>query len=326
MAKDGRSKVVVLAFVVGLCAVAILIGSEVKEVDAVSVTYQVSVSGARPSISAVRCCFKESDVGAWADGDCHTTGESYTPPSAEYYDVMCNFTVSDSNGWQDMTDGWVNATWHHTNVNWDTDWDFDTSYGNGSCKNVTDLKGGEDIVFECQFQNIRYWANGGGWKLLVNSSDGSDLGTPSSTSFTVTNSTSIWQTATIDFGSMAVGETGSAGNTGNADVDAKTNNTGNTVIDLEVNAGAATMDCTINSIGVRNISYDETDDTAIGSACGTLEEAADWDCAAINLNDCEDGCAGATALDYTYWGIRIPSGVGGSCTLSVTFTGTQATP
>jgi hypothetical protein len=331
--KTGQSGLIVLLLLLTAFLIAVFYVPLPKTVTAQeSVSMQVGITGQGPSISNVRCCWKDSDTGTYSDSDCATgVGSPYSITGGEPYDMMCNFTVTDGNGWQDMIDGWVNITWFNgdSGASWSSADDFDNHYINASCKNMSGTETGNDINFECSIPGLKHWADAGNWTLLVNSSDGATPGTPSTTSFRIANGTSIWQTPNINFGTMDLSATGSAppsGGTGNADVDATTNNTGNTIINIEVEGGGD-MTCTIGGpISVGSIEYDTDDNEPMGTACGQLTAGQAWDgdCTEFDLQDCSDACA-AQPLDYTYWGITIPAGgVGGTCSLTVTVYGTQS--
>lgn len=297
--------------------------------DSSFVSYSVTISNDGPTVSNVECCFRDVG-GTFTDGDCHPHGGSWVPSEGTNYDVHCNFTVSDTNGWQDMTDGWVNATWHHHSVAWNSPLDRDTRYINSTCTNVSGTESGNNIVYQCYFGGVAYWADAGIWSLLVNSSDGTTIGLPHEANITIENLTTLWQQSTINFGAMGLGENGSQGNLGNAQVIAITNNTGNTIISLEVSAVDQQMNCTIGEIPLVNIKYDGDSDATMSNACGQLTSTQTWDieCSAgndvVRISDCTDNCPGALSLGYTYWGIKIPdSSVGGTCAVQVIFTAVQ---
>ena len=329
--KTKQSILALILFFSGLCVLFASLNSNLllQTVSADDVTYQVDIGGARPSISSVRCCFKDSGAGVYADADCEDPDGSFTMSEATNYDMMCNFTVTDNNGWQDMTDGWVNVTWRHEVVAWNAAEDEDTLYVNTTCKNVTGTESGTTIVFECGISGIRYWADGGNWTLLVNLTDGTGAGNPGTEYFTISNVTSIWQQTEIDFGTMSPGETGSEAESGTVNVNAKTNNTGNTIIDLNVDGQEDYMNCSIGALSIGAVEYDTVDSTDIDLACGQLTSASIWDgdCSDIGLGDCTDTCPNTEKLTTTYWGLTVPpTGVGGSCSRTIIFAGVQANP
>ena len=299
-----------------------------RDVDAAAVHMNVTILGLRPSVSGIVCCFKDSDEDPdhW---ECENPEGSYVMTGGEPYDMVCNFTVTDDNGWQDMVDGWVNVTWYNANAGggWGKGEDGDYQYANASCRNVTGTGSGNSIMFECAVSEIGYWADAGRWLLLVNLSDGSEAGTPGKANFTIVNVTSIWESASINFGSMLPGANGSQWRGGYVNVSAASNNTGNTAINIEV-AGGGDMSCGIGTIPVGNIGYDVDLGTSMEFACGQLTAGSDWDsdCSLFDLGDCSDDCD-TLPLDYTYWGVTIPSsGVGGTCSLTLTVSGVQAYP
>ncbi|MBD3389229.1 MAG: hypothetical protein GF414_10085 [Candidatus Altiarchaeales archaeon] len=291
-----------------------------------SVVLTVGILDTRPNVTDIQCCFKDSDSSTW--GDCGINHE-YSMTGGESYDLMCNFTVFDGNGWQDMIDGWVNVTWHHSSVGWDSPPTLDTSYVNQSCRNVTGSEGGTDVVWECQIQRIRYWADAGEWNLVVNLSDGENIGNPGLGTVTLENVTSIWQSSAINFGAMQPGATGSQYQSGTVNVNATTNNTGNTALDLQVDGVASTVDCTIGSIPIGNVEYDVLKGRSMDLACGQLTSSGEWDvdCDNVALEDCSGTCPNTEKITYTYWGITIPgSGIGGVCSRTIIFSAVQAYP
>jgi hypothetical protein len=273
-------------------------------------TYQVAVSNQVPTGSGLACCFGNT-------GQALTTcGTTYTMSSATNYDMDCNVTISDGNGYLDMGDGWVNMTWYRSSVAWNSAQSNDTLYLNSSCKNLSSTANGNTLMYQCQIKNIKYWADAGTWKLLINSSDGTGAGTPYSTDFTISSVPALWQSSTINFGSMGLGEI--------SDVNkiSITNNTGNARIRITAQASGATMGCTIGSIPAGNISYD-VGNTTFALACGHLDTTDQWwaSCNNLSIPDCSGSCLSPFATNSSSWGISIPSaGVGGSCSLSVTIT------
>jgi hypothetical protein len=321
--------IMLLLAVVGLSITTTIITSKLPiDANAASVQANVTIQSQPPNLTNIRCCFKDSDTGTYLTGDCRDAGSGteYTPSGGKPHDMLCNFTVTDPNGWQDMGDGWVNITWHRDNVLWNSALDNDTLYINSSCTSITGSETGTNINYECLITNIKYWADGGNWSLVVNLSDGNSLGIPNKGHILMGNMTSIWQSPSIWFGSMDLSANGSQGHLGVAYIDSATNNTGNTKINLQVNGGAAYMNCTIGAIPISNIGYDTTQSTSMDLTCGNLTSSAAWanTCPAFALSDCADSCPGLTSLKSTYWGIRIPpAGIGGTCNRPITIIGAQ---
>lgn len=300
---------------------------QVSAAGSQSSTYQVQVSNDRANISDIVCCFNVSG-GSFNPSSCKTGGGSYTISEASNYDMVCNFTVTDPNGYQDMGDGWANITWYRDSVAWNAPLGFDNMYANSSCRNISGTSSGNTIRYECSISGIKYWADAGNWTLLVNLTDGTDAGYPGVSYITITNVTTLWQSPTISFGSMSLGTNGSQSHLGYASINATTNNTGNTRIGIEVQAGQQYMNCSIGAIDANTyyLKYDKAYNLQMETACGALTTTSAWSggCGAnINLQDCSTTCA-TLPLSNTYWGITIPpSGVGGICTLSITVTAVQ---
>ena len=315
-----------------LAALYIILNVEAQTNDPTASLYTVDISNEAPVVSSISCCFNNTG-GSFPAGACLDGGDGWLPSEGTNYDIVCNFTVTDANGYQDMGDGWVNVTWHRVSVAWNSGLDNDLLYANSSCRNITGTESGNTIKYACLFKNVRYWADAGNWSLLVNLSDGSIVGSPGRDYFTIDNLTTLWQTSSLNFGSMALNANGSQWQPGVVSVNATTNNTGNTVIDLEVEATAANMVCSIGSIPCGNIEYDPTyqkpiDGNPPAGACGQLTAGQIWDadCSELNLGDCTDNCPNLDKTKLTYWGITIPgAGVGGSCSLSITVYAAQGT-
>jgi hypothetical protein len=303
---------------------AVLEGNLIPAAEADSAQYEVTIGNTGPAITNVKCCFNSSG-GTFSEATCQTPGGDYTISEATNYDISCTFTVTDPNGYQDMSDGWVNATWHRMSVPWNSPPSKDTLYVNRTCSPVAGTGNGDTITYACAISGVRYWADAGQWALMIRSSDGIAGGTPLEPQFRINNVTTLWQSPSINFGTMALGESGSSGNTGDVDVQAVTNNTGNTRINIEVSSLAPAMGCTVGNISLGNIAYD-TSAKPVANACGHLTTTSQWSgsCDRINLQDCSDECA-TKPTDTTYWGLTIPSiGVGGQCQLQVLFTSIQA--
>lgn len=319
----------VLLILWGLCllvmSVSDIILPEVNA-DTESISTEVTITGAVPSVGSITCCFREAGSSdEWAD-----CGGSYTMAEATDYEARCNFTVTDTNGYQDMGDGWVNTTWYRSGggIAWNSANDNDNHYTNSSCRNISGTASGTDIDYECHIRNIKYYADGGTWNIHINLSDGENANTGSDT-IAIANVTSIWQSGNINFGSMNLGTNGSgrlgATGSGACDINATTNNTGNTVLDIYVE-GDSSLSCTVGSIPVGNVKYDVTYDEDMDTACGALSDSSEWGCAGeeLNLDDCSDAC-GSYPMDYTHWGITIPDeAVGGSCSMTITVSAQQA--
>jgi hypothetical protein len=309
-----------------------------NDAAAVTVTAGVQINEIPPNVTQITCCFKDSDSAQYNQTGCREANAMvpYTPSGGKSHDMVCNITVEDLNGYQDMADGWVNATWHNVNVAWNSPQDLDTLYLNSSCRNITGSGSGMSMGFECSISGIRYWADAGNWSLLVNLSDGTTNGMPGKGYFIMANITSIWESSAIDFGAMYPGANGSQYHPGTVGVNATTNNTGNTIIDVEVAASNDFMNCTIGAIPTSNIRYDITylkpmDTAPPVGACGQLSTILGWgiNCASLNIPDCSDTCPGLAynTVKNTYWGINIPPyGVGGSCAQAITIIGVQANP
>ncbi|MFH0861711.1 MAG: hypothetical protein V1875_01655 [Candidatus Altiarchaeota archaeon] len=288
------------------------------EADTKSSTYEVNINNGAPTMSNINCCFGDTQE---ALSTCGGATTAYTMTSGKNYDVNCTFKVSDPNGYIDMSDGWVNMTWHRTSVAWNSAKSNDTLYINASCRNLTATASGNDIDYVCYIRDLKYWANSGAWYVQINVSDGDLIGDINPVSYTINSVPAIWQSPSINFGTMNLGDTGSTGPTGNTDQSSTTNNTGNTRIYITAQASAENLSCTIGNIPAWNVTYHPSQ-IAYASSCGRLTTADAWDtdCTNVTVYDCAGSCT-TYSMNNSFWGIGIPSsGVAGSCSLSVSIT------
>jgi len=321
MATTGRRRGLVLLMILGGLSLFMILGgyTVLQEVNAGAITYSVAVAGARPTIGTITCCFKSYDDTP-ASFDCDG---SFVMSEAENYDMVCNFTVTDTNGYQDMVAGTVNVSWYNptSGGTWTSTNSNDNKYVNTSCRNITGTWSGNDIDYECGIYGLKYWADGGVWTILVNSTDGTDAGVPGTNTMSISNLTTGWSQASIGFGTMSLGTNGSQWRGGYVNVSSISNNTGNTRVNMQVQSGAATLTCSVaGSIACTDVEYDVVFSTTMDAACGQLTTSQEWDagCPQLKLRDCSGTC-GTLPINYTYWGITIPTaGVGGTCQLSVT--------
>ncbi|MFH0861710.1 MAG: hypothetical protein V1875_01650 [Candidatus Altiarchaeota archaeon] len=316
---------ITLLFSIYLAIIATDLYDPLQNAEAAIMSANVTIADILPTVGSVTCCFKDSDAPTYSQANCIAEGSitEYLPSGGKSYDMLCNFTVSDYNGYQDMADGWVNLTWHRANVSWNGPISNDTLYINNSCRNMTSTATPTEVNYECSICNIRYWADAGNWTALINLSDGQSSGIPHSGHIQIGGMKSIWQSTTIPFGEMHIGENGSNGHLGRLYINSITNNTGNTIINLQASGGNEYMNCTVGAIPVANINYDLQQNQFMDLACGNLTSSPDWSCSAFQLPDCSGICPNLASLKNTYWGIRIPSaGVGGICSRVITIIAT----
>ncbi|MBD3389226.1 MAG: hypothetical protein GF416_09035 [Candidatus Altiarchaeales archaeon] len=100
-------------------------------------------------------------------------------------------------------------------------------------------------------------------------------------------------------------------------------NYGNVILDML--ASGSDLACGVGSIGVNNVKYDSQSGQAIGSMCQLTDDTADT-CPALEASyDLAKTISDTPQEDLIYWKIQIPaSGVGGSCSGTVTITGEKS--
>ena len=219
--------------------------------------------------------------------------------------VSCSATVADAIDWNNIAT--VNATF------WDAVYSSETAaddssvhYANTSCSIGTNTSLTEAPA-TCTF-GLQYYANASTWTCKINSFDASVNSASNLTNATVNSLAALDVTeATIDFGTLALGATSSS------DVTATVQNTGNTQIDVQLSGNA--MSCTSGSLAQENIHYSASSGVAYGSMT-TLTGTA----ITLDLNVAKSTGSASTSLSY--WKISLPSsGVGGTCTNTITFSG-----
>ena len=224
--------------------------------------------------------------------------------------MMCNATIMDGNGWQDISV--VNATfWHAVSGSIGASDDKNNHYTNTTCS-ITGTGTTATAVCKVFFEHE---ATNGTWNCTISAKDGASSTVSNSTSTNVEQLVALWINETaIHFGSMSVGMQSSTANQTNV------SNQGNVKIDIQV-AGNADMTCTgSGAIGVGNISYNITGGAYDTMSANKLSTTLSSTLTAFNL--VSEGLTpfveNEIASNLTYWTINIPTGVRGECNNTIT--------
>jgi hypothetical protein len=224
--------------------------------------------------------------------------------------VLCNATVSDQNGYQDVNAS--NATMYHQSSSSSAADDYNVHYTNNSCSFTGGS--GNDRNVSCAF-TLHHEALNGTWTCNVSARDSANATGSSNWNNSVDQLVSLAVLEdSIAFGTMSPGQNSSFANSTNI------TNKGNVVIDILVSANAD-MSCSVSGlIGVGNISYNHTSGNydsmtqkKLSITPGT-ESLFDLGISGIITAD------GVAASKKEYWAINIPSGVRGVCNNTVTVT------
>jgi hypothetical protein len=222
--------------------------------------------------------------------------------------VLCNASVTDVNGYQDIVS--ADATLYHQTVSSPDPDDYNVHYTNSSCS-FTSESGNERNV-SCAF-TLHHEALNGTWTCNVSASDSIDNSNSSAGDSIVDQlvALSVLEDS-VSFGSMSPGQNSSSANGTNI------TNMGNVMIDIQV-AANADMSCSgAGVIGAGNISYgvfpgNYDSMSAKKLSTGYVNESA-FDLGVEGIETSE----GVASARKEYWAIVIPFGVSGSCNNTVT--------
>ena len=218
--------------------------------------------------------------------------------------VTCNATVTDTDNWNNITT--VNATiWHYIDSTEAAADNNTMHYTNTSCTLGTNTSLTARPA-NCGF-NLQYYSNNGTWSCKIRSYNSTGEEASNSTNATINQLVSLDVTeATLDFGTLALG--GASAD----DINATVQNTGNAGIDVQLSG--TTLSCNSGSVLVGNMTYFAVPGTAYGSMTALTGSAATLD---LNVSK----STGSSVTKLTHWKVQLPAtGVGGTCTNTVTFT------
>jgi len=231
--------------------------------------------------------------------------------------AYCNATVVDYNGYQDIKSVkailWnPNTTYSNSTVE-----DRNNFYINSNC-NITAGLGTSATVY-CPF-TIYYYAEPSEWVCRLNVTDFAGLwNTSNKTDITLQVLKGVRTPNLIDY-STSTGSTAIApGETSTQDVIGTIYNTGNVVIDLQVQ-GTSTMNCTIGFIPVYYNRYNTTANMSYSSMCSLTTSLSDT-CYELNQNfDLNKTTTETPTSKNTYWKIYVPTtGISGTCSGEMVF-------
>lgn len=225
-----------------------------------------------------------------------------TAGSTKY--VVCNATLADTDNWDNITT--ANATiWHYIDSTEAAADNNTAHYTNTSCALGTNTSLTARPA-NCGF-NLQYYSNNGTWTCKIRSYNSTGDEASNSTNVTINQLVSLdVAEATLDFGTLALGGTSAD------DVNATVQNTGNAGIDVQLSG--TTLSCNSGSILVGNTTYSAVPGTAYGSMTALTGSAVTLD---LNVNK----STGSSITKLIHWKTQLlSSGVGGTCTNTITFT------
>lgn len=230
--------------------------------------------------------------------------------------IMCNATITDENGYQDITtSGEVNATFYHQSSTMDAADDKNVHYTNTSCSFVN--PDGNTVTAVCTAL-FEHEALNGTWNCTISAKDGAGSTARNSTTEPVDQLLALTVLEnSIHFGNMNTGESSSVANYTNI------TNEGNVKIDLQVQ-GNADMNCSIlGNLGISNISYNTTGGSYATMSDNKLSTSLSSILTAFNLvpEGMVPFAEDEPATNNTYWTINIPTGVRGECNNTITIVG-----
>jgi hypothetical protein len=214
---------------------------------------------------------------------------------------VCTVNVHDNDGWKNISSvaGYLNKAGAAT-----CSASEPSCYLNATCVNTTEINI-TDSTWTCTFNQMTWFADNGTWTFYISASDGIAAATTSTTKTRDALNAIDVPTATINWGSLAVG--------GSAETTENVANCGNIEQDFQVNG--STMGCSIKgNIGVGNVTYGMSAQptTKLTGTYATIE--ADLAMATFHTTN---------ATKNTYWNVTVPVGASGTCTGTIYFIATK---
>jgi len=296
----------ILVLVVAVLAVALFVrGGEVMTALAISTTNStvvtVNISGSTPTVSGMAC---------W---DADDATDYVKPVGGGQRFMKCNATFNDANGWGNIKNYTGNFSYGTC-----ASASLVNCYLNATCKNTTLINTTAQKV-ECSymvFYNAQNTSSAGDWFGELQAGDVDGLQSPMVTdAIDVQALLATGVNATLTFGARTV-----ATNDSTCSVSYGTNvyNYGNVQMDVAVNASDMTCNGVASAIPAQYIHGNITpgafyiDSYALtASLAGPNVALSRFD---INLSASTSTTDPAIATARTiYWGIGIPSGIGGGC-------------
>ncbi len=245
---------------------------------------------------------------------------SYTPIAESSFFFNCTATVSDNNGYEDLTA--IRGEFYNDTRGFPDN--YTKHYSNDTCTFISNASA-TDRTVDCRFE-IYFHANPADWTIYFNVTDASgDTGNNTNT-ITINTLTALNVTETeINFGNVDLGETSIQQNT-------TIKNTGNVELDIKINESlhGGNMDCTdvasddINtsatSTGVR---YNTTNAFNFTETTWKLSSGNDL----LDLNWSKSYAGGSTTPPGydLYWLIKLPAdSISGTCTTTTRISATAS--
>ncbi|MFH1849930.1 MAG: hypothetical protein ABH879_07160 [archaeon] len=247
--------------------------------------------------------------------------------------VTCSVAFFDRNGWRDVTDGGVNATFYaYPAMKSNSADDENHHYTNGSCTGNCSGSGNTGSC-DCKFK-VEYFANASTW--ICNATIIDDGGNATTRFFNLSDSKNKSTTISrliaidvpseLDYGNLSVTEISgqkivNITNLGNTHINVSVRGYGGT--GTEVAGENRSMICAFNDIPVGMQRYSLENNTQYESMTNVSNSNAVfypftlWQ--RINNNQREFG----RDFNFTYWRLKIPLTVGGSCNGSLVFSAVE---
>ncbi|NOR84842.1 hypothetical protein GQ473_01885 [archaeon] len=270
--------------------------------DDLSANVTIGTSG--PSVGAITC----------VDGATITLNAETTKI------LNCSATITDSNGYQDISS--VRGTFYNSTTESETG-DTQDNYKNATCA-FTNAGSGTDRNIECTF-TVWYHANPADWTVYFNATDAGELTGNNTATITVNTLVALNVTESIiDFETVALGGTSN-------EITTAIKNTGNVIIDLNINETLYNgyMNCTdADSDDIQTdaagtgIRYNTTASFAFDDTSWNL--TATNSLADVSWAESSDSGAPTAPTNNLYWLLKLPSsGLKGDCSTVVRISAAQ---
>lgn len=268
----------------------------VKFALADTATGRVTISNVPPSVSIVTLFNQDGEDAA------------VTLTAGSTVDVFCNATLTDYDGYADITS--VTATLYHSTSSSGASDDENVHFTNSSCVLGTNTSL-IDVPATCYF-TLNYMATNGTWTCEITADDGTITGSDTDTNTVDSLAALDVLEPTINFGSMDLGENSSSAQ------NMTVQNLGNVLIDSRFSGD--NYSCTYGIIPVGNTRYDLITGGYDDMSTDLTEDATTQTGFDLGVR----GVATADGADSTegeYWTIMLPStDIAGTCTNTLTVT------
>lgn len=310
---------------VGLIVIAVvfLFRSEAQDIT-------LDITNVAPTISNVKMCLgSTASDNASISGCSSISNVNLTANSTT--DLSLFFQASDSNGVDDLGSTATGVYYLSTTTSGCTADNNDCYRDDATCQKITPTIDGTDAWYRCDMAVEYYALHSVGapvWNAYVGVLDQGSLLTTSDAYLNEITYLVAGTFPTVDFGSLALGYTSTAGD----NIQTAHQNLGNTVADIRVSMSNTDtneeIDCDLGGIPDSNVKFDYDDlngDVGYASAGVTLESQGvgysdlNLDLAVRTNDSSPEGpnnpAQAGDDIEYIYWNITVPtSGVGGTCT------------